>query len=153
MRTKISVSAWVVFGLSVLALIVLTWGVDLHAPGGIARAGASAMLLIVSVINLLTGGHAGARLSNIEAGRYPRLTPGASGRIRERLQNETPQTVTIDAEGGDDIRAVATEISKALKAARWDVQKLHLNCNALGRRPGHPGLSHRASSKCSDCAD
>ncbi len=111
------------------------------------------MLLIVSVINLLTGGHAGARLSNIEAGRYPRLTPGASGRIRERLQNETPQTVTIDAEGGDDIRAVATEISKALKAARWDVQKLHLNCNALGRRPGHPGLSHRASSKCSDCAD
>jgi hypothetical protein len=126
MLSNVSPLSWVIFGLSVFGTVVLAWNVDPQTPAGRARIVGSTIAGIVALLTLCNGSLLGRRISSLEAGRYPRLGPEAWLRIAAALQNETPQTATIDAEGGDDIRDVVTEISKGLKSAHWHVAKLSL---------------------------
>lgn len=115
--------SWLTFALTILSLIVLTYDVDPHTPAGVARLVVSGILGVVAVLTLITGARIGRRISAIEAGRYPRMRPGASHRIAERIQLENPQTATIAGEGGDDIREVAAVLLEALRSANWHVRE------------------------------
>lgn len=66
----------------------------------------------------------GMRLSVIEAGRYPRLDQKAASRIADRIRAETPQTLTISAESGNDIDAVLILLKEALELAKWDIRDI-----------------------------
>jgi hypothetical protein len=121
MLWRISWLSWLTFTLSVLGAIVLTWHVDSHTSAGVARLVGSAIAVVVAVLALVAGAQTGRRISDIEAGRYPRLRPGASLRIAERIESEIPQTATIDGESGDDVREVAAVIVTALRSAKWHI--------------------------------
>lgn len=121
---NVSWLSWLIFALSVAMVIVLTWNVDVHSSAGAARIAGSVIAVIVAVLTLANGARMGSRVTAIERGRYPRLRAGASGRIVARLQGELPQTVTIAAEGGDDIREVAAALVEALRAASWHVTEM-----------------------------
>jgi hypothetical protein len=123
---RISRLSWIIFWLSVVSALVLTWRVDPSTPAGVARLIATALAVTVAVLTLLNGGRVGERISAIEAGRYPRPRPGASVRIANAIRNETAQTVTIAGEGGDDIREVAEVLREALLTATWHIKEMQL---------------------------
>jgi hypothetical protein len=127
MLPRISWLSWLIFALSVLGSIVLAWNVDPHTRAGDARIVGSGITGIVAVLTLVSGAWTASRIAAIEAGRYPRMRPGASRRIAERIQRENPQTVTIDGEGGDDIREVAAVLNEALRSANWHVRPMRLD--------------------------
>ncbi|MEO8909520.1 MAG: hypothetical protein ABI408_04760, partial [Gemmatimonadaceae bacterium] len=90
------------------------------------RSGAFSPPPVVELLTRATGTQIDKRVSAIEAGRYPRLLPGAASRIADRLQGETAQTATIAGEGGDDIREIGSVLLDALRSANWHVRETSL---------------------------
>lgn len=121
-----------ILGLSVCSLAVLIWGINLATPGGIARLIGSVLAGAVAVLTFLDGARLGTRISEIERGRYRRLSPGAALRIADSIRHETPQTVQIFGEGGDDVREVVAVLREALEAANWDIRDTTLGATLWG---------------------
>lgn len=113
-----------------------------------------AIAALVAALTLVYGRLIEKRVASIEAGRYPRMRPGAAERIAQRLEGETAQTATIDGEGGDDIREVAAVLQRALILAQWKVSKLHLSGTLWDEGNGiliyHTAAAARAAQALAD---
>jgi hypothetical protein len=114
---RIAWLSWLIFALSVIATIVLALRISYV---GLVISG------VVALLTFVNGARLARRVAAIEAGRYPRMRPGASRRIADRIQGETPQTVTIDGESGDDIHKVAAVLNEALISSNWHVIYIRL---------------------------
>jgi len=132
----ISWLSWLICALSIASAIALAWNVDPQVMAGKVRLVASALATIVAFLVLVNGARSGRRIAALEAGRYPRIKPDAWRRIAKRVGLETAQMVTIDGEGGDDIREVAAGLLSALQEARWDVREMRLGGTLWGAGTG-----------------
>lgn len=126
MISRISPISWTIFALTVVGAFVLALNVDLTTRLGVERLIASVLVLLAAALTLANGARVGARLAAIETGRYPRPKAGAVDRILQRIRSETAQTVTVDGEGGDDVREVAAVLRDALLAANWQIRDFNL---------------------------
>jgi hypothetical protein len=132
----ISALSWVIFVLSTAGATVAAWGLDPNTGAGKARIVASILAGVVACLALVNGTRTGRRIAALEAGRYPRVDARAWQRVVSRLVGQTAQTVTIDGEGGDDVREIAAGLRDALQQANWDIRKMTLGAALWGAGRG-----------------